>query len=177
YGLPWMHGILPQSPLHVRSLADVKNHFEQGYVREVIVKVRETRLTGILCHILIGLSIFLVPYPLAYIPVPVLDGLFLYCAVASLRNNSLFERFLLLFTEQNSYPPNPQLRRCPQRKIHLFTILELIQLAFICFIGFARWTYVQMAFPLAIACLIPIRHLIVPFFISEKHLNALDVYN
>ena len=65
-----------------------------------IVRVRETRITQIISHILIGLSIFLVPYPLAYIPTAVLDGLFLYMAVTSLSGNQMFERITLLFMEQ-----------------------------------------------------------------------------
>ncbi len=43
-----------------------------------IVWVRETRVTGMLSHILIGLSLLLLPYPLGFIPSPVLNGLFLY---------------------------------------------------------------------------------------------------
>ncbi|GFV82975.1 sodium bicarbonate transporter-like protein 11 [Trichonephila clavipes] len=35
YGLPWMHGVLPHSPLHVRSLADVEERVEQGHVYEM----------------------------------------------------------------------------------------------------------------------------------------------
>ncbi|PRD38885.1 UNVERIFIED_CONTAM: Sodium bicarbonate transporter-like protein 11 [Trichonephila clavipes] len=100
YGLPWMHGVLPHSPLHVRSLADVEERVEQGHVYEIIVKVRETRVTGIISHILIGLSIFLLPYPMAYIPTAVLDGLFLYMAITSLNGNQMFERITLLFMEQ-----------------------------------------------------------------------------
>ena len=65
-----------------------------------IVKVRETRLTGIVSHILIGLSVFLIPYPMAYIPTAVLDGLFLYMAITSLSGNQMFERITLLFMEQ-----------------------------------------------------------------------------
>ena len=65
-----------------------------------IVKVRETRLTGLFSNILIGLSIFLLPYPLAYIPTAVLDGLFLYMAVTALNGNQMFERITLLFMEQ-----------------------------------------------------------------------------
>ena len=65
-----------------------------------IVRVRETRVTQIISHILIGLSIFLVPYPLAYIPTAVLDGLFLYMAITSLSGNQMFERITLLFMEQ-----------------------------------------------------------------------------
>jgi len=65
-----------------------------------IVRVRETRLTGIFSHILIGFSIFLLPYPLGYIPIAVLDGLFLYMAVTALNGNQMFERITLLFMEQ-----------------------------------------------------------------------------
>ena len=68
-----------------------------------IVRVRETRITQIISHILIGLSIFLVPYPLAYIPTAVLDGLFLYMAITSLSGNQMFERITLLFMEQVMY--------------------------------------------------------------------------
>ena len=65
--------------------------------------VRETRVTGIVSHILIGISILLLPQPLQLIPVPVLDGLFLYLAVTALSNNQMFERIMLLVTEQVSF--------------------------------------------------------------------------
>jgi hypothetical protein len=42
----------------------------------------------------------MIPYPLVYIPRAVLDGLFLYVAYTALSNNQLFERIMLLFTEQ-----------------------------------------------------------------------------
>ena len=67
-----------------------------------IVKVRETRLTGMFSHILIGLSLLLLPHPLAYIPTAVLNGLFLYMAITSLNGNQMFERITLFFTEQVS---------------------------------------------------------------------------
>ena len=54
-------------------------------------------------HIFIGLSLFLLPYPLAYIPTAVLDGLFLYMAVTALNGNQMFERITLLFMEQVFY--------------------------------------------------------------------------
>lgn len=67
-----------------------------------IINVRETRVTGIISHILICMSIFLVPYPIAYIPTAVLDGLFLYMAATSLDGLQMFERITLLFMEQVS---------------------------------------------------------------------------
>lgn len=64
-----------------------------------IICVRETRVTGILCHVLIGLSVLSIE-KLKLIPRPVLDGLFLYLAITALHRNQLFERIVLLFTEQ-----------------------------------------------------------------------------
>ncbi|MPC26978.1 Sodium bicarbonate transporter-like protein 11 [Portunus trituberculatus] len=172
--LPWMHACLPHSPLHVRSLADVEERVEQGHVYEIIVKVRETRLTGLFSNILIGLSIFLLPYPLAYIPTAVLDGLFLYMAVTALNGNQMFERITLLFMEQAAYPPNHYIRRVPQRKIHKFTGLQVIQLLVMCSLGFAPWPYLKMMFPVALLLLLPIRHKLVPMVIEDKYLAALD---
>lgn len=174
FGLPWMHGVLPHSPLHVRSLADVEERVDQGHVYEIIVRVRETRLTGAVSHLLIGFSVFLLPYPLAYIPTAVLDGLFLYMAITSLNGNQMFERITLLFMEQAAYPPNHYIRRCPQRKIHVFTVCQVVQLLVMCFFGFAPWPYVKMVFPVIILLLLPLRHKVVTLFIDQKYLEALD---
>jgi sodium borate transporter 11 len=119
--------------------------------------VRETRITGIVSHILIGLSVFLLPKPLMYIPTAVLDGLFLYMAITALNGNQMFERVTLLFMEQAAYPPNHYIRRCPQRKIHTFTFCQLVQLGLMCFFGFSPWPYIKMVFPVIILLLLPIR--------------------
>ena len=68
-----------------------------------ITNVRETRMTGIVSHLLLLLTLLLIPYPIGYIPTAVLDGLFLYMAVTSLDGLQVFERILLLFTEQVSF--------------------------------------------------------------------------
>lgn len=65
-----------------------------------IVKVRETRLSGLLSSTLIALSLLMLPTPLTLIPTSVLDGLFLFMAITSLDGNQMFERALLLVTEQ-----------------------------------------------------------------------------
>ena len=39
--MPWMHAVLPHSPLHVRALADIDEHVEEGHVYDIIVKVGE----------------------------------------------------------------------------------------------------------------------------------------
>ncbi|KRZ49663.1 Sodium bicarbonate transporter-like protein 11 [Trichinella nativa] len=158
YGLPWMHAALPHSPLHLRALADVEERVSQGHVHEVITYVRETRLATLLSHCLIGVSaLLLLPMPLQLIPRSVLDGLFLYMAVTSLNGNEMFERILLLLTEQAAYPPTHYIRRVPQRKIHLFTICQLIQLILLCSFGLAPYPYIEMIFPVICFSFFPIR--------------------
>lgn len=50
-GLPWMHGSLPHSPLHLRALADVEERVAQGHVHEVLVmsKTRQPYLLSFSC--------------------------------------------------------------------------------------------------------------------------------
>lgn len=173
-GLPWMHGKLPHSHLHSKALADYEERVDDGHVHQTIVNIRETRLTGILVSLCIGASLYAIPYPLSYIPLPVLSGVFLYTAVAEFKSNSMVERVCLLFTEQAAYPPNHYIRRCPQRKIHFFTLAQLIQLAIVSFIGFYPNPYVNMSFPLAVATFVPIRAFLLPYLINTKYLNSLD---
>ncbi|XP_060064825.1 solute carrier family 4 member 11-like [Ylistrum balloti] len=170
---PWVHAALPHSPLHVRALADVEERVDQGHIYQIIVKVRETRLTAILSHILIGLSLLILDI-LAFIPTPVLYGLFLYVGVTSLDGNQMFERIMLLFTEQSAYPPNHYIRRVPQRKMHLFTLLQLLQLIVLCGFGFVPYPYLKMFFPVLIFLLIPLRHKVIPHVIEHKYLKAMD---
>ncbi|CAK8694686.1 unnamed protein product [Clavelina lepadiformis] len=175
FTLPWVHAALPHSPLHVKALADVEQHVSNfGTVHDEIVKVRETRLTSILSHILIGLSIFLLPYMQYWIPVAVLQGLFLFLGLTSFNGNQMFDRMMLLFTEGSSYPPNHYVRKVPQRILHLFTLCQVIQLVIVAFFGFAEQYYLKMIFPVIILLLLPIRHKVLPWFIERKYLAVLD---
>lgn len=62
--------------------------------------MKETRLTSLVANVLVGLSLFLLPLPLQWIPKPVLYGLFLYIALTSIDGSQLFERVALLLKEQ-----------------------------------------------------------------------------
>ena len=50
----------------------------------------------------------MLPTPLALIPTMVLDGLFLFMAITALDGNQMFERALLLITEQVKNAVNSQ---------------------------------------------------------------------
>ncbi|CAC5399639.1 SLC4A11 [Mytilus coruscus] len=154
-GFPWVHAALPHSPLHVQALADVEERVDQGHIYKILVKVRETRITAIFSHILIGLSLLITPV-LSYIPTPVLYGLFLYVGITSLYGNQMFERIMLLFTEQNAYPPNHYIRRLPQRMMHLILSIS------------------ENVFPVLIFLLIPLRHKVIPHLVDQRYLKAMD---
>ncbi|TSW48762.1 Sodium bicarbonate transporter-like protein 11 [Bagarius yarrelli] len=156
-GMPWMHAAFPHSTLHVRQLAIVEERVEGGHLYETIVSVKETRVTSLLANILIGVSVFLLPVPLQWIPKPVLYGLFLYIALTSIDGNQMCDRMALLLKEQTSYPPTHYIRKVPQRKIHYFTFLQMVQLLFLCAFGMYPLPYMKMIFPLLMCILIPIR--------------------
>uniref|UniRef100_A0A8C3S0Q7 Solute carrier family 4 member 11 n=1 Tax=Chelydra serpentina TaxID=8475 RepID=A0A8C3S0Q7_CHESE len=157
FGLPWIHAAFPHSPMHVRALAYVEERVENGHIYETIVSVKETRLTTLVANFLVGLSLLLLPFPLQWIPKPVLYGLFLYIALTSIDGNQLFERVALLLKEQTAYPPTHYIRRVPQRKIHYFTGLQVLQLLILCGFGMSPLPYMKMIFPLIMIGMIPIR--------------------
>uniref|UniRef100_A0A8C1R5S0 Solute carrier family 4 member 11 n=1 Tax=Cyprinus carpio TaxID=7962 RepID=A0A8C1R5S0_CYPCA len=132
-GLPWMHAAFPHSTLHVRQLAIVEERVEGGHLYETIVSVKETRVTSLVANILIGVSLFLLPVPLQWIPKPVLYGLFLYIALTSIDGNQMCDRMALLLKEQ------------------------MVQLLFLCAFGMCPLPYMKMIFPLLMFILIPIR--------------------
>merc|ERR1719436_121840 len=174
FGLPFMHAVLPHSPLHVKCLADTEEHVEAGHAKSIVVYVRETRLTNLFSNILIGLSLFFLNYALQIIPTAVLDGLFLYLAVTALYGNQMFERILLFFMEQAAYPPNHYVRMVPEKEMHKFTVCQLFQLALLCALGFNPWPYAKMIFPLVILAFLPIRHKLIPYLLEKKYLDVLD---
>uniref|UniRef100_A0A8B9KTS4 Solute carrier family 4 member 11 n=1 Tax=Astyanax mexicanus TaxID=7994 RepID=A0A8B9KTS4_ASTMX len=168
-GLPWMHAAFPHSTLHVRQLAIVEERVEGGHLYETIVSVKETRVTSLVANILIGVSVFLLPVPLQWIPKPVLYGLFLYIALTSIDGNQMCDRMALLLKEQTSYPPTHYIRKVPQRKIHYFTFLQMVQLLFLCTFGMYPLPYMKMIFPLLMFILIPIRF--VMFFVLRAYIT------
>ena len=173
-GLPWIHGALPHSPLHVRALADTEIIYHQGAIEQRIIRVRETRLPALIAHIMIGFSIFMVPNPLQEIPVPVLYGVFLYLSVTALPGNTFWQRLKLILTERKHYSPNSFVRRVPARVIHMFTFVQIICVLWLCVFGFTPVDYVQMLLPIAIISLVPFRKLVINRLFQQKYLQVLD---
>lgn len=169
FALPWIVAATVHSLNHVKSLADTAVRGEGTARREVIVSVRENRLSGLAIHVLIALSILILPL-IQLIPMAVLFGLFLYMGVATLQGNQFWERFTLFFTDPRLYPDSHYVQRVPHRKIHLFTAVQVGALG-------ALWVLkaspAGILFPVLIALLVPLRLGLGRFF-SADELRALD---
>lgn len=165
FGLPWIVAATVHSLNHVRSLADTAM---SSVAAQTITSVRETRLSGLLIHLLIGVSLFFLPY-IATVPMAVLYGLFLFMGFSSLRGNQFFERVMLWVTDPKMYPERPYLEEVPARSIHLLTA---IQMACLLALWVLKTSSLGILFPLLIAALVPIERLISRFF-RRKHLETL----
>ncbi len=169
-GLPWLVAATVRSLNHVRSLATMEEVVKpDGYKHERVLQVRENRVTGLVTALLIGGTLFLLPW-LHFIPLAILYGLFLYMGVVSLVANQFFERLSLWLIDPALYPTTHYTRRVPISVIHKFTLLQMICLAVLWLV---KVSVLGLLFPLFIALLIPVRLLAGRIF-SENDLAALD---
>lgn len=168
FALPWIVAATVHSLNHVRSLADLQTSHHAGQRKEVIASVRETRLSGLMIHVMIAASLFFLPY-IAMVPMAALYGLFLFMGFSSLSGNQFYERLMLWVTDPKHYPFHPYLVGVPLRSVHLLTAIQLF-----CFV--LLWTLktssLGILFPLLIAALVPIERFVSRFF-EPEHFQAL----
>lgn len=170
FGLPWLVAATVRSLNHVRSLATVEEVVSsKGETREKVIHVRENRITGLVIHLLIGLSLLLLPL-LKEIPMAVLYGLFLFMGVVSMSGNQFFERLSLWLKDPSLYPVTHYIRRVPRRTIHAFTLLQVVCLGILWFV---KSSSIGILFPVFIGLLVPVR-LFAGRFFSAEDLAALD---
>eukprot|EP01064_Diplonema_japonicum_P033284 TRINITY_DN6517_c4_g1_i1.p1 TRINITY_DN6517_c4_g1~~TRINITY_DN6517_c4_g1_i1.p1 ORF type:complete len:756 (+),score=106.08 TRINITY_DN6517_c4_g1_i1:42-2270(+) len=170
-GFPFLHGALPQSPLHVMQLAEHEEFVEQGVLIKRVVKSRETRVTGVMCHVIMtGVTLGALP-ALKQLPVPVLHGVFITMAYQGAKDNPFVERILLWFTELAQYPPTHLVRRVRLRTIYLWTFVQLV-----CFgvLWGVKSSAAAIAFPFVIVVCIFLRQLALPKLFSEHDMELLE---
>lgn len=172
FGLPWLVAATVRSLAHVRALADTEDRVQGGETREHIIHVRENRVSGLLIHILIGLSLLALPL-LKLTPMAVLYGLFLYMGVVSIRGNQFWERLCLLLMDKDLYPQTHYVRRVRVSVIHRFTLVQLAALILLWVINLMPYAVLRLLFPMLIAMLVPLRFLLNRFFDTDD-LAVLD---
>jgi hypothetical protein len=168
-GLPVYVAATVLSINHINALKVESESRAPGEVPH-FMGVREQRVTGIITFILIGMSVFMAKV-LAYIPMPVLYGVFLYMGIAALGGIQLFDRILLLFMPMKYQPDTIYIRHVPLKTIHFFTFWQLS-----CFI--ALWVIksikkTSLLFPIMLVVMVAVRKLMEKFF-SDRDLKYLD---
>nr|XP_043868333.1 electrogenic sodium bicarbonate cotransporter 4-like isoform X3 [Solea senegalensis] len=167
-GLPWYVAATVISIAHIDSLKMESESSAPGEQPQFL-GVREQRLTGILVFVLTGLSVFLAPV-LQYIPMPVLYGVFLYMGVASLSGIQFWERIKLYLMPAKHQPDFSFLRHVPLRRVHLFTLVQIVCLAVLWIL---KSTFLAIIFPVMILGLMVVRKLLDLMF-SQHDLAWLD---
>jgi mannitol/fructose-specific phosphotransferase system IIA component (Ntr-type) len=173
FGLPWLVAATVRSLAHVRGLAKTEEVVTPGGdTQERVIHVQENRVTGLAIHVLIALSLLVIPL-LKVVPMAVLYGVFLYMGVVSLTGNQFFERLTLWLTDPELYPRTYYLRQAPTKVIHRLTLVQLACLIVLCVITLSPNPSLRLSFPLFIALLVPVRMMVGRAF-QDEHLTALD---
>ncbi|XP_036883113.2 electrogenic sodium bicarbonate cotransporter 4 isoform X2 [Manis javanica] len=167
-GLPWYVAATVISIAHIDSLKMETETSAPGEQPQFL-GVREQRVTGTIVFILTGISVFLAPI-LKYIPMPVLYGVFLYMGVASLNGIQFWDRCKLFLMPAKHQPDHAFLRHVPLRRIHLFTLVQMLCLAVLWIL---KSTVAAIIFPVMILGLIIVRRLLDLIF-SQHDLAWID---
>ncbi|XP_051751645.1 electrogenic sodium bicarbonate cotransporter 4 isoform X1 [Ctenopharyngodon idella] len=167
-GLPWYVAATVISIAHIDSLKMESESSAPGEQPQFL-GVREQRLTGILVFVMTGVSIFLAPI-LQFIPMPVLYGVFLYMGVASLSGIQFWDRIKLIMMPAKHQPDFSYLRHVPLRRIHLFTLVQIVCLTVLWIL---KSTFLAIIFPVMILGLMVVRKMLDMVF-SQHDLAWLD---
>uniref|UniRef100_A0A663EDD6 Anion exchange protein n=1 Tax=Aquila chrysaetos chrysaetos TaxID=223781 RepID=A0A663EDD6_AQUCH len=167
-GLPWFVAATVLSITHVNSLK-VESDCSAPGEQPKFLGIREQRVTGLLIFVLMGCSVFFTSV-LKFIPMPVLYGVFLYMGVSSLRGIQFFDRLKLFLMPAKHQPDFIYLRHVPLRKVHFFTVIQLICLVLLWTIKVSR---AAIIFPMMVLALVFVRKAM-DFCFSKRELSFLD---
>ena len=148
FGFPWCEASTVPSINHVNSLQKESESAVPGE-KPKFLGVREQRVTPLLVHVLIGVSIFMAPI-LNRVPMPVLFGIFLYMGVSATQGLQVVDRLLLFLMPEKYQPDQPYLRRIPIKRVHTFTAIQMACLLTLGFINYVN-KYVAMWLPLFVS--------------------------
>uniref|UniRef100_A0A7S1V1S3 Bicarbonate transporter-like transmembrane domain-containing protein n=1 Tax=Grammatophora oceanica TaxID=210454 RepID=A0A7S1V1S3_9STRA len=163
-GLPWLVATTVPCITHLHALAEKDKNGN-------IVHVHETRLTHFLSHALLGLCMLFLGM-LKYIPRPVLKGVFLFMGLAALPSIQFWQRLLNFLREFTRQPDHPYKEYVSKRKVHLYTILQIIFFAGVFTVQ--NFKAIAIVFPFMTLLCIPGRLYFLPNFFEGWELALLD---
>jgi hypothetical protein len=162
-GLPPCNGLIPQAPLHTRSLIVDTN----------TKRVQEQRWTALFQSIGCGLgAVYPFSYMLGLVPIAVLDGVFLYLGLQTWREhegNQFVLRFKRMFMCETLIDGETADRRLAfdsvsPKKVLVFTVIQAVLIGIIFGVTFTPATVI---FPVLIGLLVVVRKYGLPLWFSE----------
>jgi len=163
-GLPWLVATTVPCIVHLHALGE-KDHNGK------FISVQETRLTGFIAHLMVGISLALLNL-LRLLPMPVLYGVFLFMGLAALGPMQFWHRFLLWFQQPSLYPDVPYTRYMEKKRVHLYTIWQLFFFSLIFIVQ--NFPSISIIFPMLTLLCIPARMLFLPRIFAGWELELLD---
>jgi hypothetical protein len=162
-GLPWLVATTVPCIVHLNNMTEKD---ENG--RNV---VQETRLTYLISHLILGLSLLFLPV-LKLIPLPVLLGVFLFMGLSAMPGIQFWGRILLLFQQPSRYAETPYTKYLRPGRIHLYTFLQFL---FFCGVFVVQNVKaIAIIFPFMTLLCIPGRLFLLPRFLEGWELLLLD---
>lgn len=137
----------------------------------VFCGIKEQRLTVIVSHILIGMSLFLTQL-VRLIPTAVLIGIFLYMGVISLGGQQFTQRLKLFFIPVKYQPDYQWLRAVQMKRVHLFTFIQL--LAMLTLFGLKSINVAKILFPVLLVLMVALRAFFLERIFTQTELLSLD---
>ena len=176
-GIPPGNGLIPQAPLHVRSLATISLEDKDGAKVEAFHKVEEVRWSNLLQSVMCLLSLWAYA-AIGTIPEGVLSGTFLYMGVSGFYGNELSDRLHCMFMDPVSRPEFDFVRNVQWSKVQCYTLIQLTAVTLVFFVSFNFFLIggppIAVLFPVVIAVLIPIRSSLLPKYFTAADLENLD---
>ncbi|KAL3939778.1 MAG: hypothetical protein SGBAC_005555 [Bacillariaceae sp.] len=171
-GIPPGSGLIPEAPLHSRSLCTRTYKNINGVRREVFSDCEEQRWSAMGQALLMFASLSVIVI-ISWIPVGCLFGIFLYLGVDAMHGNEIWERINLMFMYAKKRPPIPVVAKTSSwRVVQYYTAIQFgLALVTFSIAQFATWGYV---FPALIALYVPVRSFVVSRLFSPEDLKHLD---
>ncbi|KAI6191820.1 Anion exchange protein [Aphelenchoides bicaudatus] len=143
----------------------------QFHLNAYSFEFREQRLTSLLAHFFIGVSLFFAPI-VKLVPMPVLTGIFLYVGTMSLLGQQFVQRLGLLFMPIKNQPDFSWLRTVRMHRVHLFTFIQALSVLCLLVIRYA--SAVAMCFPLMLVIMVLTRIFVLERIFTKNELLSLD---
>jgi hypothetical protein len=163
-GLPWLVATTVPCIVHLNNLTEKD---KDGNV----LGVQETRLTGLISHSLVGLSLLFLP-AMKLIPMPVLLGVFLFMGLSSLPGIDFWLRFLLFFQQPSLYKKEPFTKYMEMRRYHMYTVCQMMFFAGVFVVQNTK--AIAIVFPFMTLMCIPGRLWLLPKIFEGWELLLLD---